>query len=424
MSRLKLALLVLSMVVAPFPFAPQWLALLGFGTFVPHGEYRASPWLLAIREGLPIAFVLVVAISQRSFWKHRTSPLLFLLLTLFVVTLIPVLLGDLPDFLVLVGLITAVRNIMFFALPVAVYAFLRQPQRGWHSEVVFGLCVAVIVMNFVVAVLQSQLAPVAYESSTAFGAIAVGISTNPNAAGSLMGLGGLLLLLRWRPWWLSMVLCGTFVFGALLTGSRMGIVGTTFVSTAALYVMRQKSRSRIFLVGISVFIFLLVNLTYLSGREESIIGRGGMLGDPRFDLFTTHVGRMDAVELVGGHGLGFATNLSFRWALESIGEGVVPATDSLVTLSILQFGFVGAAFFWVLASWFILTFTSPRAGSIFLAYFLIFGLTQNILEVYPSTILFGVLLGYVAAEWQRARAVSASLGQAVVPGLVKLTPTT
>jgi len=257
-------------------------------------------------------------------------------------------------------------------------------------------------MNIVVSLLQSQFGLV-IEGFSSVGARAVGITTNPNAAGSLVALGGLLLLIRCRAWWHWIALYALFIFGALLTGSRTGIVGTMLIATVAVWFSRQKGRSTLAFLQIPLLIFLFANVNYLSGREESLIARGGIAGDPRIDLFVENVGRMDAFQLAGGHGLGYATNLGFRRVLASVGEGHVPFTDSLVTLSILQFGFVGAALFFVTVSWFFLTFASPRVGSLFLVYFLIFGLTGNLFEIYPTTMLFGVLLGYVAATVDRQR---------------------
>ena len=77
--------------------------------------------------------------------------------------------------------------------------------------------------------------------------------------------------------------------------------------------------------------------------------------------------------------------------------------------------------FFLTVAWFLLRFASIRGGSVFLLYILIFGATQNILEAYPSAMLFGILLGYWAAEgessWSaRDRRPGTQLAPAAVPG--------
>jgi hypothetical protein len=398
MSRLKLLVLLSSMIVAPLVFSEQWLAMFGVGVFVPQGEYQTPPWLLALREGLQIGFVVMVALSQRSFWRHRTMRSLQILAGLLVVGLVGIGFGEFRDVLALAGLITGVRYLTFFALPIAVYVFLRHAARRSHFALVFGCLFAVVASNAVVSALQSQLATVPYLSYTTFGVRAVGISTSPNTAASLAGLGALLLLFHRRPWWLWMVLYGGFVFTALLTGSRTGIVGTAVLATLAVTYSRQKRGRWAGVVAVPLLLYLISNLSYLSGRQESIEGRGGMTADPRIDLLVDNVARMDSLELLGGRGVGYATNLGFRWARVVLGDGVVPATDSLITLTLLQFGLVGSLIFFLTLAWFLLRFASIRGGSLFLLYILIFGATQNILEAYPSAMLFGILLGYWAAE--------------------------
>jgi hypothetical protein len=400
MTRFKLGLLLLSLAFAPIVFAPQWIGMLRIGsfTYMTRANYETPFWLIAIREGLPIAFVLVVAVSQRSFWRDRAMLPVFALVSLFGIATVTLWMSDLGTVLIRAALAAFARYTMFFVLPVAVYSFLIRTPTRRYLRIAWSAVVALLLFSVMVSFAQT-LWGLADEMNTFLGPRAVGISTNPNTAGALTGIGALLLLYRWRPSWLWPVLYGLFTLGAIVTGSRTGIVGTIVVGSGAVWASRQPGRLALIpLLGV-LLPLVLANLSFLSGRSAVIDARDGILGDPHFQMLASSVGRMSGAELVAGHGLGFATNVGFRMANTAFGGGFVPATDSLLTTAILQFGVVGALIFVVATAGFFLSFVPFRAAMVLLVFFGIFGgVTQNIMETYPVGMLLGVLLGCWAAE--------------------------
>jgi hypothetical protein len=405
-------LIVLSVLVSPLVFLRQWASYLGLlsGAYTLGQSHRTSDILLIIREGLPILFVLAVALSRPSFWRsRRLLSIVWLFLLLVSGFSVSLLVQPYSSASFKVGLIAGGRFLIFFLLPLAVFVFLSgaHPKRAQaYYKVLLSVVVGVLLLNLVASLMEVWLGSgyvgeqAVGQGYTAFGPRAIGITVNPNTAGTLFGLSGLLILFRLRPTWLWLSFWLASIFGSLLTGSRTGILGTVIVGIAALMLTRPRLRPLYILLSLPILLYLLSNLDFLSGRADllSFFRESGAY-DVRISTLAENVQKMNWLELMAGRGLGYASNTAFRVLSEAeAAHAELITADSLVTLTILEFGFLGATVFWAIASLFFLTFTSRGLSNIFLLYFGFFSLTQNFLESYPSSVLLGVILGCCAAQ--------------------------
>lgn len=405
MRKWAFLLIVASVVVSPWVFLPRWVGYLDLfaGAYLGGEDYRSSDTVLLIREGLPVLFLLSVALSHASFWKNRRLlSIVWLLLLLLAGLSVSLLLRPYSGASFKVALATGIRFLIFFLLPVAVFVFLsraRPEQAKAYNKVLLYAVISVLLLNLFASLLEARLGS-GHAGYTVFGPRATGITINPNTAGTLFGLSGLLMLFSLRPRWPWLTFWVVSVFGSLLTGSRTGILGTVLVGIAALMLTRPKLRPVLIVISFPVLLYLLSNLDFLSGRAEilSLLRRSGPY-DARVSIFTQSVQEMNGLELLIGRGLGYASNTAFRaLTQEETDRTDLIIADSLVTLTVFEFGFLGAILFWVIASRFFLTFTSRGVSTIFLLYFMFFSLTQNFLESYPSSPFLGVILGCCAAQ--------------------------
>ena len=85
MKKLAFLLVLLSVLMSPLVFLREWLSYLGLlpEAYSVGSLHRTSDTLLVVREGLPILFLLSIALSRRSFWKdRRLIPIVWLALLL------------------------------------------------------------------------------------------------------------------------------------------------------------------------------------------------------------------------------------------------------------------------------------------------------------------------------------------------------
>jgi hypothetical protein len=403
LGRTKLVLLLLSLAIAPLVFAPQWLGILGVSgyRYIHRNEYQTAGWMIVLRESLPLAFTALVALTQRSFWTHRAMPVVLAIAALLAAAFVTLVLSDLRGILAGAAVAVAVRDLLFFAFPVAVFTFLRR-SGSRYSGAVFGVVAALLVFNLGLTVIQSQLG-LPLEMTTPFGARPIGMTTNPNTAGTIIALGTVLVAYPWRQPWSWILLAVACMFGALLTGSRAAILATPVLCLAGAWLGRQRWREAATVVALVALGVLVWQVNTFSGRGEVIVSRGGTLSDPRIDIFRANVAALDMIELIAGRGLGFATNVGSRWAAAAGQPGRVPAVDSMLTGFVLQFGVLGALLILGLTTAFLLRLGSWRMGLLFAIYFWLFSVTNNIFETYPTSMLFGALLGCLTALHGRER---------------------
>ncbi len=408
---MALLLILLSVLVSPLVFLRQWASYLGWssGTYSLGEGIHPPAFLLAIREGLPLLFLLFVATCCPPFWRsRRLHPVVWLFLLLVVGFAVSLLVQPYASLSLKVSIAVGVRFLLFFLLPLAVFALLSGPdpiRSKAHYRILLSVVVGVLLLNLFVSGMQVWLGSGDVSELgvgrgyTIFGARAIGITINPNVAGSLFGLSGLLMLLDLQPRWLWPGVWVASMFGSLLTGSRTGIIGTMIVGVVALMATRPKLRPALVIMSLVFTSFLLPNLDFLSGRAEllSYVRESGPF-DPRIAVLA-NLQEMNWLERIVGRGLGYASNTAFRFLDEAeAAHAELVTADSLVTLTILEFGLLGATLFWLLASWFFLRFTLRWLSVTFLLYFVAFSLTQNLVESYPSSMLLGIILGCCAAQ--------------------------
>ena len=413
--------------VVPFVFISQWAGYVGVSGFIYSAGYRTSLMALIVREGLPILLVFIVMLTHRTFFRSRCFLAIIVFVFLVIFELIRASINTDTHNVFVIACITGGRFCMFFLLPYAIFVFFKEmPQDQIDSRLycLLKLVAAILLLNIAVSLFPIKL-NWAYDTAL-FGIRAIGITNGPNSSGALMGIGALLILFyrRFRRVWL--IAC-VFFFGSLLTGSRTSVIGTLVVLLAGMLIIPHKSKSQIFLIVVLLVLlpYVIVNLNNFTRvrwnnwektastasaksatpmtpttitsqiiklyKEDKIDGGSMRI---RFEFFNRFFREMNTQQLLLGYGLGYGTNLAAR-------EGVfidpykpdISITDSLLTLMLVNFGIIGTILFCIIVTYFIVNLVSLWPGIVFITYYFLFGLTQNLIESYPTTVLFGVLLG-------------------------------
>lgn len=401
MTRLLFLLLVLSLLVVPFAFLTQWAGYLGLfsWTYVSAG-YQTPVVILAVREGLPLLFSILVMAFYPAFWKTRAVMPVIWLGILMVLSFVVTSLAPYAEGASLVAGIIGIRFLLLLILPSSIFVFLKTlhpHRRSRYIRMLLGLLVSVLVVHLLVSIIGSRYG-CDCQGAAIFGPRAIGIANNPNTAGAIFGLSGLLMLLGIGSG--LVLLWAASIFGALLTASRVAIIGTVIVGGAALFIFRPRLRAVLTVTLLPVLFVIILNLDQLSGRSEMLAAtRQQFLYDERLNIFLKGVRAMKVSELAVGRGLGYDSNTAVRILTdEERASAGINVTDSLATLTIIELGFIGAILLWLIIARYFFMIVGPAQAGVILLYFVLFSLTQNLPETYPMSLLLGVVLGCAAAR--------------------------
>ena len=172
------------------------------------------------------------------------------------------------------------------------------------------------------------------------------------------------MLFKFRRRWFWFCFWVASIVGALLTGSRTGILGTTLVGMVALVAPRPRLWPIVAVVSFPILLFLSRNLDLLSGRSEilALLRESGPY-DARISVLVENLQGMTWIERIIGRGLGYASNTAFRVIGETeAAPAELVTADSLFTFTLFEFGFLGAAAFWIITASFFLRFPSSWLG--------------------------------------------------------------
>jgi hypothetical protein len=251
--------------------------------------------------------------------------------------------------------------------------------------------VGVLLLNAVVCFAQTRIMP-PFEGSTSWGSRAIGMSNNPNTAGSMLALAPLLLFVpaagkRGQ----LLVLCVVCFVATLTTGSRAAMGGMALLLAVAVAWVYPRARAPILIVGLLGVVLLGASLNRLSGRYEVI---SGMPESPRLSIARTAFAQAALDEKLIGRGIGVGSNSFFT--LFGVRHELSIITDSLLTSWFMQFGFLGLLVLYT-GMYHLFREMGP-AGIMFFLFFLLFSLTLNLVEVYPTSFFLMAIAGMYGAR--------------------------
>jgi len=450
MKRIMFYLLICSIGIVPFVFISQWASYVGVPGFGFSDVYRTPMVLIILREALPILFVSLVILTHRSFFRHRCVIAIASFIFLVICSFVLVLMKSSALKLILISAIAGIRFSMFFLLPYAIFVHFKELDlcsREKKAIFLLNAIIAILLLNFIVSLFPSRLNGV--YNVNLFGIRALGITNGPNSAGALMGLITLLLLFyRETKFRLEWIIAFISFFGALLTGSRTGVIGTNILLIACLCAIPMKSKSQKILLTVLIIllpyvIFNINNITRVkwcdwgklapvvctavpkastnltttstvSLTTKSTAGKSAGFADKLLQLYRKDkidegairlrisflkrfVDVMNVRQLLFGYGLGYGTNLATREKVYiDASRPDASITDSLITLMLVNFGILGSICCVIIVMYFVTNLISFWPGMIFIFYYFLFGFTQNLVESYPTCLMFGILLGCYA----------------------------
>jgi hypothetical protein len=374
-------------------YLPVWGAALSITGSGYAGRLHAGGWtnrvLLAVRELIPVVVIaLAVAANPKLLREKFAGPLgacLAVLVGGFLVFMLKhVELSLLPASIVLA------RFSAFFILPFAIRSVIERSSPRIR-RLVARTVLAVLVFNLILCCAQTHLMP-PFEGTTSLGSRAIGLTNNPNTAGGMLALSALLLFvpLAGQPLWMLLFCLASFL-GTLTTGSRAAIGGLAVLLMFSVPRAFPKAKAPMIVIGLVLVAAVGVSLNKLSGRFEQIRSRPE---SPRINIARTAVAEASPGERFLGRGLGVGTN-SFV-TLYGLGHKLSVASDSLLISWFMQFGVVGLCL--LLPNTYYLFRSLGPDGWFFFLYFVLFSITQNLIEVYPNSFLLMVIAGLYGAR--------------------------
>jgi hypothetical protein len=393
--RLAAGVLLWTILLTTIAYVPAWalaLSLTG-GEYV--GRLGAAPYtsrvLLAIRELMPLAVILLALLANPTLLRQKfPSPLAWCLVVLLVG--FAVFMVRRPPLSLLPPAIVFVRFSAFFIMPFAVCGLLQRcnPRiRRTIARAVLG----VLIFNLLLCLIQMRFSH-AFEGRSFLGPRTIGMTNNPNTAGSLLALTALLMLTPaagHRAW--VLLLSAVAFFGTLTTGSRAAMGGLAILLALVVPRAFPKARIPVLLAGLAFVAFIGVSLNKLSGRYEQLRDRPE---SPRMHIARLAVQEASFSEMLVGRGLGVGTN-SFV-TLYGLDHELGIISDSLFTSWFMQFGAIGLLV--LLVNTYCLFRGFGRDGAYFFLFFCLFSVTQNLIEVYPTNLLLMVTLGIYGVPYR------------------------
>ncbi len=393
LNRLVVWLVQASIVFSVIVYLPMWGTAMG----ITAGKYAGrlselgatNRVLLGVRELLPLLAVGLAVAAHPRLLRQRVDGALSACVGVLLVGAV-VFTVRFPELSLLkCGIILARFGVVFVLGPVVAQVLRTSSPRAARG--VAGTVVGVLALNLVLCLAQTRLMP-GFEGGTALGARTIGISNNPNTAGSLLALAPLLLLVPAAGARGMMLLFSGMCFvGVLTTGSRAAIGGMAVLLVVVLARCYPRLRRPLLAAGVVALVPLVLSLNRLSGRLTEL---QRMEESPRLGIARELVTAARVDELLIGRGLGVGSN-SFA-GLFGVDHELTIIADSQLTSWFAQFGLLGL--FILLAGTLRLFREFGPDGMIFALYFLLFSVTMNLIEVYPTSPILMILAGLYGAR--------------------------
>ena len=393
MNRLAAAALRWAILLAIIAYLPVWALALSLTGGEYLGRLGAAAWtnyvLLAIRELTPILVITLALAANPSLLREKfSSPLGWCLAVLFAGVVVFMLRR--PAYSLLPAAVVLARFSVFFIMPFAVRSIVTHTNARIRRSIARTV-LAVLVFNLFLCCVQTRLMD-AFEGSGILGPRTVGMTNNPNTAGSLLALAPLLMFAPaagHRVWML--LLSAACFLGALTTGSRAAMGGLAVLLMFLVPRAFPKARIPMLIGGLILVAVVGASLNRLSGRYEQLRGRPE---SPRLRIARTALQDASLSEMILGRGIGVGTNTFVT--LYGLEHPLGIIADSLFTSWFMQFGFLGLAL--LLANTYYLFRGFGPEGVFFFLFFCLFSITQNLVEVYPTSFLLMVIAGIHGAR--------------------------
>lgn len=393
MNRLAAQALRWSFVLCILVYLPMWGAAMRFVWGDYAGRMRegagTNQVLLAVRELTPLLIIALAVAANPNLLRQRVAgPVSWCLAVLFGGAVVFVCRN--PELPILKCGVILGRFSVFFLVPLAVRSIFQRCSARCARSIATTL-VGILLLNVIICFAQTR-AMRPYEGSTSFGARTIGMTNNPNTAGSMLALAPLLVFVRaaGRPGMMLGFACLSFV-GALTTGSRAAMGGMAIL--LVLVVSRTYPRARIplLVMGLVLVAYIGASLSRLSGRYEQIRNRPE---NPRLAIARNAIAQASLPEALIGRGIGVGSN-SFV-TLFGVRHELSIVADSLMTSWFIQFGLLGLLVLYT-NTYHLFRCMGPD-GIMLFAFFMLFSATQNLIEVYPTNYLLMTIAGMYGAR--------------------------